>query len=659
MNSQLKTMNYKLWTKNWFTLVELIVVITILAILGTIGFLSFLGYQSSARDSMRLADMQLIQRSLEYYKLQSGFYPDPQDFFAVTHSGSTAWKQGVFWEETRIITERLSNVPLDPTTANPYTYSVTHTWQEFQLASVLEGWLFSYQDQDTLHTPQLTPQAHAQMLRARVIGNYNGRIITLYEPNRLIILWVPSIISSEIESVDIEDIYARGSFVLNQRSNLPSSYHNSNTITDIYQWPSFIPWTSPTLTSPVLYDDTIDTFNTPQAQEDFWQNLITYYWGSNIPNNFQELSTSPPPNPLNLTAQYIQGNTWGMNNQVLIAHGDISWSSWEWGNWFPLNPNFILRVDTSYWPDTVVTLPIWWEPNITIDWWNESANSTCPTSITVALYVNCDYWVEWVFDIEISWVLTRFWWWSSVAWAYPNSNKIIWVLNWGETWLTNLTWAFHSSTNFDFVPNNIPSTVTSIASMFRFATNFHQDDLTWWDTSNITSMWNLFDGTSFNWDISNWNTSNVTWMDRIFQNTPFNQDISNWDVSSNTSFRDFLRGARDFNQPLADWETGNVTNMRFMFRGANDFNQDISNWDTSSVIRMDYMFRWATDFNQDISDWDVTSVSDFTRMFANARDFNQDLSSWCVEHRSSEPHEFSVDTPSWILPKPNWWAPCN
>ncbi|MCH8519049.1 type II secretion system GspH family protein, partial [Candidatus Gracilibacteria bacterium] len=93
-----------------FTLIELIVVITILAILGTIAFISLQGYQSMARDSIRVSDMQAIQRVLEYHRLQSGSFPNPQEFFTVSHSGSVAWRQGVFGNETLAITGRLSEV---------------------------------------------------------------------------------------------------------------------------------------------------------------------------------------------------------------------------------------------------------------------------------------------------------------------------------------------------------------------------------------------------------------------------------------------------------------------------------------------------------------------------------------------------------------------
>ena len=107
-----------------------------------------------------------------------------------------------------------------------------------------------------------------------------------------------------------------------------------------------------------------------------------------------------------------------------------------------------------------------------------------------------------------------------------------------------------------------------------------------------------------------------------------------------------------------------VTDMYRLFEGRN-FNQDISSWDVSNVTDMKRMFFYncgtgddcdcgpTTKFNQDISSWDVSNVKYMGLMFYQATTFNQDLSSWDVDNVLDCEH-FTVDCPSWTLPKPNF-----
>src|SRR5574344_858037 len=62
--------------------------------------------------------------------------------------------------------------------------------------------------------------------------------------------------------------------------------------------------------------------------------------------------------------------------------------------------------------------------------------------------------------------------------------------------------------------------------------NYFNGDISKWDTSNVTNMSRMFNGSHFNGDISKWDTSKVTDMRRMFAQSDFNQDISNWNVSN-------------------------------------------------------------------------------------------------------------------------------
>tara|TARA_R110000744_G_scaffold166715_1_gene283961 strand:+ start:719 stop:2845 length:2127 start_codon:yes stop_codon:yes gene_type:complete len=224
------------------------------------------------------------------------------------------------------------------------------------------------------------------------------------------------------------------------------------------------------------------------------------------------------------------------------------------------------------------------------------------------------------------------------------------------------------------------SAVTNMNSTFSSLSTFNSD-ISNWDVSNVTNgMYNMFQGTSFNQDISGWNVSNVTTMKGMFSNSPFNQDISSWNVGNVTDMERMFVSTTAFNQPIGDWDVSNVTDMRYMFQNSifnqpinswdvNDvldmegifssnsfFDQPLNNWDVSTATDMKFMFSNATSFNQDISSWNVSNVTDMRRMFYNAVVMNQNLSSWNVDN-VQDYEEFDNNTPSWVLPKPNFGKP--
>ena len=95
-------------------------------------------------------------------------------------------------------------------------------------------------------------------------------------------------------------------------------------------------------------------------------------------------------------------------------------------------------------------------------------------------------------------------------------------------------------------------------------TKFKCIDISYWNVSNVESMFNMFykcDKLESVGDLSNWNVSNVNDMYSMFYECKELEtvgDISKWNVS-------------------------NVTNMMYMFHGCRSFNQDISKWDVSNV----------------------------------------------------------------------------
>ena len=202
----------------------------------------------------------------------------------------------------------------------------------------------------------------------------------------------------------------------------------------------------------------------------------------------------------------------------------------------------------------------------------------------------------------------------------------------------------------------VTSFVTDMSNYFpqnnEFRFNFNQN-ISSWDVSSVTHFIQFFEDTAFNQDISNWDVSNVLDIRYMFAYSDFNQPIGDWDVSNVTDMSLMFSGAESFNQPIGNWDVSNVTDMSFMFSGAESFNQPIGNWDVSNVTNMSAMFYEAESFNQDIGNWNVSNATSMGSMFRDATTFNQDLSPWDVSSVTNSDN-FSLNTPSWILPKPNF-----
>ena len=129
-----------------------------------------------------------------------------------------------------------------------------------------------------------------------------------------------------------------------------------------------------------------------------------------------------------------------------------------------------------------------------------------------------------------------------------------------------------------------------------------ETDLNCINTSAITDMANLFRilNVSTNINVSKWNVSNVTNMYNMFYNCEdFNCDLSNWDVSKVINMTNMFYDCKKFEgKGLENWDVSKVEIMESMFFGCKNFNCNLYNWDVSNVKYMNYMFGRCNNFSQ-------------------------------------------------------------
>jgi len=339
----------------------------------------------------------------------------------------------------------------------------------------------------------------------------------------------------------------------------------------------------------------------------------------------------------------------------------------------PDDKAFVTTWNTELGPGTTVTLALGYNLvsiigfdfdvtgnlDATIDW----GDGTDPVTATDGGPYTHEYAKEGIYTISVTGIVSEY---NNDSFGSKDDiRKLTSVDSWGDIGFESLSRAFIGAENLTSVPNHTSGleNVTRMDGMFEGATSFNAP-LDNWDVSNVTDMQSMFFGaSSFNQPIDDWNVSKVKSMRSMFAKaTSFNQPLNSWDVSSVWDMGEIFISATSFNQPLDNWDVSGVTIMHFMFDGASSFNQPLNNWDVSKVTTMVGMFGGAfggaISFNQPLDKWDVSGVTNMFGMFSAATSFNQDLSGWCVEQISSQPSKFDDGATSWVLPRPDWGAPC-
>ncbi len=290
--------------------------------------------------------------------------------------------------------------------------------------------------------------------------------------------------------------------------------------------------------------------------------------------------------------------------------------------------NLTLVYDTSLEPaNRQVSVPIdGVTPNVVIDWGDGSSEAHTTTG-----YKTHTYAAPGVYVVQISgrMLTLRH---STVGRA--NLAKLVRCLSFGDLGLNNLTEGFRDCVNLIECPPSLPSGVTTLASCFLTCTLFNDPNVCLWNTRNVTTFLQLFQGAvRFNQPIGNWDTSSVISMQSVFVGcSAFNQPLGNWDTSRVAVFNGMFNNASSFNQQIGGWNTSRATNTGAMFSSATSFRQTIHGWSMSRVNAAFQMFV-NSGYNQDVSNWDIRRVVSFALTFAQqwgADNYSAALIAWAA-----------------------------
>jgi len=407
--------------KSAFTLVELIVVITILAILWTIAFISLQWYSRDARDATRTSDLWNIKTSLELFSLKTWKYPSPDSFSTITYSGWTenVWYQWVVWDIVTTNLKSLNNKPLDPLTNDPYIYSVTNSYKEYEVLALYE-WSVAYNpiiNQTNAAVTTLTP---------KIAWNYNWVFVKtnnyiIPTPSiviaELLLTWTPlPLTSSSIKSL-----------VMTNGKNIPKNSLNPaqtgalNINLSVYTWSitkNSWTWAMITAVKQIQWAYTWTTLATNQnisyIINQITNNQLIALWNITILKGSKPLSIISVPKlyPSCTWSGQIRSSTniyWSCDTANIIV------CSWD-GTWYEISA-------CNVWTNTAWTwTSSYWEY---FQWWNNAWMKLASTSlIAVTTTTDNSTYSNSIFRIwnsNLNWVSSskpNLWWDNSWIWTY-------------------------------------------------------------------------------------------------------------------------------------------------------------------------------------------------------------------------------------------------
>ena len=154
--------------------------------------------------------------------------------------------------------------------------------------------------------------------------------------------------------------------------------------------------------------------------------------------------------------------------------------------------------------------------------------------------------------------------------------------------------------------------------MERYNNNNSFIDLTDIDISGLNDLLGVF-FKLYNMeyvDISGWDTSNVTTMaDMFYYCTKLKKiiGIENLDVSKLRCTNSMFYGCENLVElDLTNWNTISLENMSYMFYNCSNLKiiKNIENWQLPNIMDVSYMFHNCVKLDVDLSNWDLTNIKD-------------------------------------------------
>ena len=200
---------------------------------------------------------------------------------------------------------------------------------------------------------------------------------------------------------------------------------------------------------------------------------------------------------------------------------------------------------------------------------------------------------------------------TSAKYLYKSDKKLVYAPNIDTSNVTTMYNMFIDCDSLISVPLFNTINVTNMDSMFNRC--YKLTTVIAFDTSNVTNMSSMFYGCNSITTVPLYNTSKVTNMYSMFYNCTSLQSVPLFDTNNVTNMYSMFNGCKSLTT-IPEFDTSKVDNMSYMFNLCTNITS-VPLFNTSNVNSMSYMFYYCSSLTS-VPLFNTSNVNDMGYMFS-------------------------------------------
>ena len=184
------------------------------------------------------------------------------------------------------------------------------------------------------------------------------------------------------------------------------------------------------------------------------------------------------------------------------------------------------------------------------------------------------------------------------------------------------------------------TSVTDLSFLF-YKNSAYNQNLNFFNTSNVSNFESAFEGSIYNYGLGGWNVLKGTNFKNMFKNSSFTGKSihlgwfnGNPGADKNCSGM-FMNSKLDNQNNLKYWNWSGILDTSFMFAFTKNFSLNLTAINVSNVTNFESMFE-GSNYNGRVDYWNPKSAISMRNIFKNAKLFNQNCIEWFSTNRNAD-----------------------